>query len=111
MPALKWGLNVTSGCMKKHFKDSKSNELIVEHRIDVIEPLILYLHSKSIDYFKLVHEKQLTKSIHEALCNKFIEETWNFTQLLRWVSISLRVEFSILEKMICTTIVQKYYFK
>uniref|UniRef100_A0AC35EZV6 BTB domain-containing protein n=1 Tax=Panagrolaimus sp. PS1159 TaxID=55785 RepID=A0AC35EZV6_9BILA len=49
MPASKCVLNVTSGFMEKHFKDSKSNELIVEHKIDVIEPLILYLHSKCFE--------------------------------------------------------------
>uniref|UniRef100_A0A914Q4R6 Uncharacterized protein n=1 Tax=Panagrolaimus davidi TaxID=227884 RepID=A0A914Q4R6_9BILA len=129
MPAIKWGLNVSSAFMKNHFKDSKSNVLIVEHRIDVIQPIIRYLHSltfempksftldfaqrllNAIEYFKPVNEKQLTRSIHYALCKKFVEETCDFNHLLRWLPISFRLNFSGLENMICTTIAQKYYFK
>uniref|UniRef100_A0AC35GDZ6 Uncharacterized protein n=1 Tax=Panagrolaimus sp. PS1159 TaxID=55785 RepID=A0AC35GDZ6_9BILA len=107
----------------------------LKQRIDVIKPLILYLHSKCfempksfdldyaerlfkvIDYFELVQENPLshldlfTLTIHEGLCKKFVEETWNFNQLLRWVSISFRMTYCILEDMVSTTIAEKYYFK
>uniref|UniRef100_A0A914PXY5 BTB domain-containing protein n=1 Tax=Panagrolaimus davidi TaxID=227884 RepID=A0A914PXY5_9BILA len=137
MPALKCVLNVTSRFMEKHFAETKDIELIVEHRIDVINLLIFYLHSgcfempksfdfdfverllKAIDYFELVPQTMfrssmrgiLTSSMQDSLCKKFVEETCDFNDLLRWLSIALRISFFILGDMICTVIAEKYYFK
>uniref|UniRef100_A0AC35GM03 BTB domain-containing protein n=1 Tax=Panagrolaimus sp. PS1159 TaxID=55785 RepID=A0AC35GM03_9BILA len=91
MPSLKMVLNVSSKFMRDHFKESKENEFFCEHKIDVVKPVILYLHSlcfkipksfdidyaqrllKAIDFFEPEHKSGIRKSIHKSLCQKFAE--------------------------------------
>uniref|UniRef100_A0A914Q8S7 Uncharacterized protein n=1 Tax=Panagrolaimus davidi TaxID=227884 RepID=A0A914Q8S7_9BILA len=91
MPALKMVLNVSSYFMHNHFTESKENEFICEHKIDVIKPVILYLHSlcfkmpksynldfvdrllDAIDFFSPEHRDEIENVIEHSLCNKFVE--------------------------------------
>uniref|UniRef100_A0AC35FKU8 Uncharacterized protein n=1 Tax=Panagrolaimus sp. PS1159 TaxID=55785 RepID=A0AC35FKU8_9BILA len=110
-------LNVSSEFMRDHFKESKENEFICEHKIDVIKPVILYLHSlcfempktydidfvdrllKAIDLFDPVHKRQIMQSIHLSLCRKFVEEVPDFESILQWLRIALHYGFLILSNI------------
>uniref|UniRef100_A0A914P9T5 Uncharacterized protein n=1 Tax=Panagrolaimus davidi TaxID=227884 RepID=A0A914P9T5_9BILA len=111
-------LNVSSKFMKKHFKESKENELIVEHKIDVVKHVILYLHSlcfkmpkfydldfadrllKAIDSFEPEHRSSIKDSIHKSLCQKFAaEKPSNFISILHWLRLSIHHRFYILLDM------------
>uniref|UniRef100_A0A914R5R7 BTB domain-containing protein n=1 Tax=Panagrolaimus davidi TaxID=227884 RepID=A0A914R5R7_9BILA len=129
VPALKMVLNVSSKFMKKHFKESKENEFVCEHKIDVVKPLIIYLHSlcfqmsktydldfvdrllKAADFFDPVKKRQIFQSIHQSLCRKFVEELPDFEPILQWLRIAEHYGFRILSNMICAIISNKFYFK
>uniref|UniRef100_A0A914PBU6 BTB domain-containing protein n=1 Tax=Panagrolaimus davidi TaxID=227884 RepID=A0A914PBU6_9BILA len=106
VPALKMVLNVSSKFMHNHFKESKENEFVCEHRIDVVKPIIIYLHSlcfqmpktydldfvdrllKAIDFFDHVNNRQIFQSIELSLCQKFVEEVPDFEPILQWLRIA-----------------------
>uniref|UniRef100_A0A914R0M4 BTB domain-containing protein n=1 Tax=Panagrolaimus davidi TaxID=227884 RepID=A0A914R0M4_9BILA len=129
MPALKMVLNVSSNFIRDHFAELTENELIVGHKIDVIKPVILYLHSlcfqmpksynldfvdrllEAIDFFNPEHRDEIEKVIEHSLCNKFVGEPSNFDSVLQWFKISLKHELTVLLKMISTLIANKYYFQ
>uniref|UniRef100_A0A914R185 Uncharacterized protein n=1 Tax=Panagrolaimus davidi TaxID=227884 RepID=A0A914R185_9BILA len=134
VPALKMVLNVSSKFMHNHFKESKENELIVEHKIDVVKPIILYLHSlcfkmpkcydldfvdrllKAVDFFEPEHRSAdrsgIKDSIHKSLCQKFAaEKPSNFISILQWLRLSIHHRFYILLDMVCALISYKFYFK
>uniref|UniRef100_A0A914QBW1 BTB domain-containing protein n=1 Tax=Panagrolaimus davidi TaxID=227884 RepID=A0A914QBW1_9BILA len=129
MPAVGMVLNFSSEFMRKHLKESKENEFICEHKIDVIKPIIIYLHSlcfrmpksfdidfvdrllDAIDFFDPEQRDEIEKVIEESLCNKFVEEPSNFDSILQWFKISLKHELTVLLRMISTLIANKYYFQ
>uniref|UniRef100_A0A914PFT4 BTB domain-containing protein n=1 Tax=Panagrolaimus davidi TaxID=227884 RepID=A0A914PFT4_9BILA len=129
VPALKMVLNASSKFMHNHFKESKENEFICEHKIDVIKPVILYLHSlcfkmpksynldfverllKTIDFFDPEHKSDIKNPIHKSLCQKFAEETPNFDSILQWLRIAVQYRFIHLLDMFCTVIANKHFHK
>uniref|UniRef100_A0A914PDN6 BTB domain-containing protein n=1 Tax=Panagrolaimus davidi TaxID=227884 RepID=A0A914PDN6_9BILA len=129
MPALKMVLNVSSKFMKKHFKELTENELIVEHKIDVVKPIIIYIHSlcfkmpksfdidfadrllKAIDFFEPEQKEKMDDIINSSLCDKFCKESVNFDLLLQCLQVSIQHQFYHLHKMSCSLIANKYYYK
>uniref|UniRef100_A0AC35F5R7 Uncharacterized protein n=1 Tax=Panagrolaimus sp. PS1159 TaxID=55785 RepID=A0AC35F5R7_9BILA len=129
MPALKMVLNVSSKFMHNHFKESKENEFICEHKIDVIKPVILYLHSlcfempkfydldfarrllKAIDFFDPENKFDIKKSIQQSLCQKLAKEPSNFVSILQLISIAIQHDFLCVLNISCSLIANKYYFK
>uniref|UniRef100_A0A914QCI8 Uncharacterized protein n=1 Tax=Panagrolaimus davidi TaxID=227884 RepID=A0A914QCI8_9BILA len=122
-------LNVSSEFMRDHFKESKENELIVEHKIDVVKPIIIFLHSlcfqmpkshdldfadrllKAIDFFEPEQKEKMDDIISSSLCDKFCNESVNFDQLLQWLQVSIQHQFYCLREMSCTLIANKYFYK
>uniref|UniRef100_A0A914RDU5 MATH domain-containing protein n=1 Tax=Panagrolaimus davidi TaxID=227884 RepID=A0A914RDU5_9BILA len=129
VPALKIVLNQSSKFMEKHFMESKESELTVEHGIDVVKPIIYFLHSsyfqmpksynldyvdrlmEALGFFEPVHERSAILSIQESLCQNFAKEPLNFDSILRWIKTSIRYKFDDLFDMIFATIINKYYYK
>uniref|UniRef100_A0A914QT45 Uncharacterized protein n=1 Tax=Panagrolaimus davidi TaxID=227884 RepID=A0A914QT45_9BILA len=124
-------LNLTSKFMQKHFAETKDTELVVEHSIDVVKPIIYYLHSacfempksynldfadrllKAVDFFdpKSKYKSDITESIQKSLCRKLVEEPSNFDSVLRYLSISIQYYFDFLHQMCCALIANKHYDK
>uniref|UniRef100_A0A914QAV8 Uncharacterized protein n=1 Tax=Panagrolaimus davidi TaxID=227884 RepID=A0A914QAV8_9BILA len=122
-------LNVSSEFMRDHFKESKENEFICEHKIDVVKPIIIFLHSlcfqmpktydldfadrllKAIDFFEPVQKEQIYEFIDLSLSDKFCKESVNFDQLLQCLQISIQHQFYYLHQMSWSLIANKYYYK
>uniref|UniRef100_A0A914QEP5 BTB domain-containing protein n=1 Tax=Panagrolaimus davidi TaxID=227884 RepID=A0A914QEP5_9BILA len=128
MQAIGMVLNFSSEFMRKHFKESKENEFICEHRIDVIKPIIIYIHSlcfqmpktydldfvdrllEAIHFFELENESDIKKSIHKSICQKLVEEpSNNFHSVLQFLSIAIKHGFKSLCNMCSALIANKFY--
>uniref|UniRef100_A0A914R9C5 Uncharacterized protein n=1 Tax=Panagrolaimus davidi TaxID=227884 RepID=A0A914R9C5_9BILA len=122
-------LNLTSKLMRKHFAETKDTEMVVEHSIDVIKPVVTFLHSlcfqmpkfydldfakrllKAVDFFEPEQITNIQSSIHQSLCKKFVSEIHDFDSILVWTSIAFQNSLPELENMVSLEIVSKYYFK
>uniref|UniRef100_A0A914P4F1 BTB domain-containing protein n=1 Tax=Panagrolaimus davidi TaxID=227884 RepID=A0A914P4F1_9BILA len=123
-------LNFSSEFMRKHFKESKENEFLCEHKIDVIKPIIIYIHSlcfqmpktydidfvdrllKAVDFFVLENEFDIKESIHKSICQKLVEEpSNNFHSVLQFLSIAIKHDFISLCNMCSALISNKFYHK
>uniref|UniRef100_A0A914PZF7 BTB domain-containing protein n=1 Tax=Panagrolaimus davidi TaxID=227884 RepID=A0A914PZF7_9BILA len=130
MVAVGMVLNFSSEFMRKHLKESKENEFVCEHRIDVIKPIIIYIHSlcfqmpktydldfvdrllEAMDFFELENEFDIKESIHKSLCQKLVEEpTNNFHSVLQFLSIAIKHDFKALCNMCSALIANKFYHK
>uniref|UniRef100_A0A914PFX3 Uncharacterized protein n=1 Tax=Panagrolaimus davidi TaxID=227884 RepID=A0A914PFX3_9BILA len=128
MPAV--GMDYSSEFMHNHFKESKENEFLCEHKIDVIKPIIIYIHSlcfqmpktydldfvdrllKAIDFFELENDSDIKESIHKSVCQKFVEEpSNNFHSVLQFLSTAIKHDFDCLCNMCSALIANKFYHK
>uniref|UniRef100_A0A914QS18 BTB domain-containing protein n=1 Tax=Panagrolaimus davidi TaxID=227884 RepID=A0A914QS18_9BILA len=129
IPASKMLLNLTSKFMRKHFKKSKENELVVEHKIDVVKPIIYYLHSacfeipksydldfadrilKAIDFFVPVQERQIMQTIELSFCQKFCNNCPDFDSILQWIRVTFDHRLHHFRDMINAIIANNFYQK
>uniref|UniRef100_A0AC34F518 Uncharacterized protein n=1 Tax=Panagrolaimus sp. ES5 TaxID=591445 RepID=A0AC34F518_9BILA len=127
VPARKLTLNTFCSLNVKNFM--KTDALIVEHSIDVMKPLIIFLHTlcfempesydleyvkrlfKLLESFKPEKRLMLDNTIEKSLCLKFVKETHNFNSVLQWIHISFKHKVNVLKRMIASLIAEKYYHK
>uniref|UniRef100_A0AC35FNZ3 BTB domain-containing protein n=1 Tax=Panagrolaimus sp. PS1159 TaxID=55785 RepID=A0AC35FNZ3_9BILA len=127
MPASKMALNLTSNFMRQYFEESKENEIIVEHEIDVVKAVIFYLHSlsfkmpktynldfaerllKAIDFFDHENKDDIKSCIEQSLGQKLAEDHVNFDSILQWLRLSIQHRFYFLLDTIQAIIANKFY--
>uniref|UniRef100_A0A914R0B1 BTB domain-containing protein n=1 Tax=Panagrolaimus davidi TaxID=227884 RepID=A0A914R0B1_9BILA len=129
IPCRRIVLNLTSKLMRRHFAETKDVEMVVEHSMDVVKLVFTFLHSlcfkmpkfydldfakrllKVVDFFEPEQITNITSSIHQSLCKKFVSEIHDFDTILVWTSIAFQNSLPELENMVSSEIVSKYYFK
>uniref|UniRef100_A0A914Q023 BTB domain-containing protein n=1 Tax=Panagrolaimus davidi TaxID=227884 RepID=A0A914Q023_9BILA len=130
MPCSSTSLFLSSKYMRNELMGkTKSDEFITEHLMDVVKPIVIFLHTlcfkmpetydldfvkrllKAVKFFNPQEKYRITATVHQSLCKKFVQETQDFKSILQWVSIACQNELSELQNMLSSLIANKYYFK